>query len=55
LQTVGKQIKESARRGASLSTVYCVAVGHMLLLCGAEPYAPKPYGPKPYGPKPVVE
>src|SRR6218665_1981520 len=34
------QTKESARRGAGLSAIcfYCVALGHMFLLCGARPY-----------------
>ena len=31
---------ESARRDKRPSSVYCVAVGHMFLLCGAEPYVP---------------
>src|SRR6218665_2974522 len=38
--TAPGQTKESARRGAGLSAIcfYCVAVGHMFLLCGARPY-----------------
>ena len=53
---IESQTKESARRGASLSTVcfYYVAVGHMFLLYGPKPYAPKPYAPEPYAPKPYA-
>src|SRR6218665_1577889 len=49
-----RQTKESARRDKRPSPVYCVAVGHMFQMYGAEPHAPKPYGPKPYGPKPYA-